>query len=343
MSLALIFALLSPPQDGDALAGVLRKVRDQAGKCVVAIEVDRESDPDGLTSRGSLATHTDYYNRPKGPASCVLYEADGHIVTSLFNVSGVVKKNGLRVTLWDGRDVEARLLGWDENRDIALLKVEEKDLPVLPKADPKALGQGSFVALLGRSPDKSNPTVNFGILSALSRMKGAAVQTDAEMNYGNSGGALVTHRGELVGVGCNVKPAAVWGQSGGVGFACKTAVIDALLPRLKAGERIAADKEPFLGIQPGEGNPDVGGVQIAKIVTGSPAEKAGMKPEDVIVEFDGKKIDDYEAFTDLLQAKKAGDEVTIKVMRKKGKPAAGAKQEYSEHVLKAKLEARPQP
>lgn len=341
--LCVLCVLRGEGQDGDALAGILRKVRDQAGKCVVAIEVDRESDPDGLTSRGSLATHTDYYNRPKGPASGVLYEADGHVVTSLFNVSGVIKKNGLRVTLWDGRMVEGRVLGWDENRDIALLKIEEKDLPVLPKADPKTLGQGSFVAVVGRSPDKSSPTVNFGILSALSRMKDAAVQTDAEMNYGNSGGALVTLRGELVGVGCNVKPQAVWGQSGGVGFACKTSVIDALLPRLKAGERIAADKQPFLGIQPGEGNPDVGGLQVAQVVTGSPAEKAGMKPEDVIVEFDGRKVDDYETFTDLLMAKKAGDEVTIKVMRKKGKPAAGAKQEYTEHVLKAKLEARPQP
>jgi S1-C subfamily serine protease len=174
-------------------------------------------------------------------------------------------------------------------------------------------------------------------------MKDAAVQTDAEMNYGNSGGALVTLRGELVGVACNVKPDAVWGQSGGVGFACKAAVIDSLLPRLKAGERIPAEKQPFLGIQPGEGNPDVGGVQVAKVVTGSPAEKADLKPEDVIVEFDGKKVDDFETFSDLLQAKKAGDEVTIKVMRKKGKTAAGGKQEYSEHVLKAKLEARPQP
>jgi S1-C subfamily serine protease len=272
----------------------------------------------------------------------VIYEADGHILTSWFNVSGVLKKNGLRVTLADGRVCEAKVVGYDEGRDVALLKIEEKDLPVLPKADLKALGQGSFVALVGRSPDKTVATVNFGILSALSRMKDAAVQTDAEMNYGNAGGALVTLRGELVGIACNVKPDAVWGQSGGVGFACKTSVVEQLLPRLKAGEKIPAEKAPFLGIQPGEGNPDVGGIQIQRVVTGSPAEKAGIKPEDVLVEFDGKKVEDYEAFTDLLQAKKAGDEVTIKVMRKKGKPAAGAKQEYSEHVLKVKLEERPQ-
>ncbi len=339
--LCVLCVLWGEGQEG--LPSVLRKVREQAGRCVVAIEVDRESDPDGRTSRGSLATHTDYYNRPKGPTSGVIYEADGHIVTSWFNVSGVIRKNGLRVTLADGRVREAMLLGYDEGRDVALLKIEEKGLPVLPKADLKALGQGAFVALVGRSPDKTNPTVNFGILSAMSRMKGAAVQTDAEMNYGNAGGALVTLRGELVGVGCNVKPDAVWGQSGGVGFACKTSTIDQLLPRLKAGEKIAAEKQPFLGIQPGEGNPDVGGVQVQRVVPGSPAEKVGMKPEDVIVEFDGKKVEDYEAFTDLLQAKKAGDEVAIRVMRKKGKPKAGTKQEYSAHVLKAKLDARPQP
>ncbi len=341
MSVALVLSLLAPAQEGDALAAVLRKVRDQAGRCVVAVEVDRESDPDGQTARGSLATHTDYYNRPRGPASGVLWDAEGHVVTSQFNVSGGIKKDGLRVVLWDGRRAPARIVGWDEGRDIALLKIEETGLPVLPKADFAKLGQGSFVVVLGRAPDPSSPTVNLGILSAMSRMKGAAVQTDAEMNYGNSGGALVTLRGELVGVGCNVKPQAVWGQSGGVGFACKVSVIEDLLPRLKAGEKIPAEKEPFLGIRPGEGNPDVGGVQVVQVLPGSPAEKAGMKAEDVIVEFDGKKVEDYEAFTDLMQARKAGDEVAIKVMRKKGKPAAGGKQDYAEHVLKAKLEERP--
>jgi S1-C subfamily serine protease len=345
MSLALAFlaAAAALPQEGEDLAGVLRQVRERAARSVVALEIDRESDPDGIRARGSLATHTDYYNRPKGPASGVIYEADGHIVTTYFNVSGVIRKNGLKVILWDGREVEGRVLGWDEGRDIALLKIEEKDLPVLPRADFKTLAQGSFLALIGRSPDKANPTVNFGILSALSRMKNAAVQTDAETNYGNAGGALVTLRAELVGVACNVKPDAVWGQSGGVGFACKTAEIDALLPRLKAGERIPAEKQPFLGIQPGEGNPDVGGLQVAQVAPGSPAEKAGLKPEDVIVEFDGQKVPDFETFSDLLQARKAGDEVAIKVLRRKGKPAAGAKPEYAEHTLKAKLEARPQP
>ncbi len=353
MTLALVLALLAPQlapsevrQDrvegedpSAALARTLRKLRDQAGKAVVAIEVERESDPEGLTSRGSRAEHEDYYNRPKGPCSGVIYEADGFILTSYFNVSGGLRKDGLRVTLWDGKVLPAELLGFDEQRDIALLKVAGKGLPVLPKADLAAIGQGAFVAIVGRSPDREIPTINLGIVSAMNRMRNAAVQTDAEMNYGNAGGALVTLRGELVGVGCNVKPKNVWGQSGGIGFACKAAEIDKLLPRLKNREKIEAEKLPFLGIMPGEGDPNVEGVHLSGVVPGSPAEKAGLKKDDVVVEFEGKKVADFESLRNLILAKKAGDEVTLKVRR----PKDEKKSAYEDKELKAKLDARAEP
>lgn len=335
----LALALQADDDPSAALARTLRAVREKAARSVVAVEVDRESDPDGRSGRGALAAHSDYLNRPAGPTSGVIYEADGFILTSWFNVSGGIKKNGLRVTLHDGRELAAELLGFDEQRDIALLKVDAAGLPVLPKADLKALGQGSFVALVGRSPDPSNPTINVGILSAMNRMDKAAVQTDAETNYGNVGGALVTLRGELVGVACNVKPKNVWGQSGGIGFACKTGVIDQLLPRLKNRERIEAEKKPYLGFQPGEGNPAVEGVQVAEVVPGSPAEKAGLKKDDVIVEFDGKKVTDFESLREAIQARKIGDDVGFKVKRPKGKD----NKDFEDKELKAKLDGRPEP
>jgi S1-C subfamily serine protease len=191
--------------------------------------------------------------------------------------------------------VPGEFIGSDEQRDIALVRIDVKDLPVLPRADASAIGQGTFVALIGRSPDRSHATVNVGILSATSRMNKTAVQTDAEMNYGNVGGPLVTLKGELVGVACNIKPDTVWGQSGGVGFACKTAEIDKLLERMKKGEHIPAEKRPFLGIRAGEGNPDVEGIQIVDVMKDSPAEKAGIKKEDVLVELAGMKITDSES------------------------------------------------
>ncbi len=317
----------------DPMAPILGKLRETAAKSVVAIEVERDSDPDGITTSGAVAQHRDYYNRPKGPTSGVIYEADGYILTSRFNVSGGIRKNGLKVVLWDGRQVVGELLGTDEQRDIALIKIAEKNLPLLPRADYNALRQGSLVALLGRSPDPGHPTVNVGILSALSRMSKTAVQTDAEMNYGNAGGALITLKGELIGVACNIKPDTVWGQSGGVGFACKLAEIDGLMERLKKGERIAAEKRPFLGIRGGEGNPDVEGIQIVDVMKDSPAEKAGIKKEDVLVELGGVKITDSESLKEALEPHKIGEELPLKVMRK-------SKEGWQPKEFKLKLEGK---
>ena len=268
---------------------------------------------------GSTASQRDYVRRPKGPCSGVIYAPEGLILTSYFNISGEIRPGGLHVTLPDGREVAAKVLGWHQGRDIALLEVAARDLPALPKADPKALAQGMFVALVGRAPDRTRPTLNLGILSALNRVENSAIQTDAEMNYGNSGGALVTLKGELVGVACHVRPDKVWGQSSGVGFACKTAEIDRLLDRLRKGERIEAEPKPFLGIRVGEGNPDVEGTQVAEVIPESPAAAAGVKKDDVIVGLDGRKVTDFESLRAILHEKHIGEKVLLSVKRPKGK------------------------
>ena len=336
MSLILAAALLAPGGDdpAEALARVLAGLRERVAKSVVAVEVERSDDPEGTGVSGAVAAHQDYYNRPAGPVSGVVYGEDGFIVTSLFNVSGTVRKDGLRVTLADGSVHPAELLGTDERRDIALLKIDAKGLPVLPRADLREAGQGTLVAVVGRSPDRRVPTLNLGILSALDRMGGTAVQTDAEMNYGNAGGALVTLRGELVGVGCHVRPRTHWGQSGGIGFACKAAEIDGVLERLKKKERIRAEKVPSLAIVPGGGDPDAPGLQVGGVMPGSTAEKAGLRPGDVIVEVDGAEVLDFEDLRGALRAKKVGQEVTLRVRRPKDR----ARKEYEELRLKAELE-----
>lgn len=334
MILALALALGQADGGPEAVARVMAELRERVGRSVVALHVDRTADPEGGLGRGPTAKFADYYNRPKGPASGVVWDAEGHVVTSAFNVSGEIR--GIRATLHDGRTVAAALLGTDEERDVALLKLDASDLPALPRADYAALGQGIFVALVGRAPDPGSPTVNLGILSALDRMRRTAVQTDAEMNYGNAGGALVTLRGALIGVACHVKPDAVWGQSGGVGFACKVAEIEAVLPRLKAGERIPARKEPDAGFMPGPGDVDVEGVQVGPVRPGSAAEKAGLQPGDVITEADGRPVLDTESFKEILDGKKIGDEVELKVVsRKDGR--------RSERTVKLALEGRTQP
>lgn len=334
----LLIALLSQDTTAEAVAKTLAGLREKAGRCVVALEMERLEDPEGKMARGSLAAHTDYYNRPKGPTSGVIYSADGYILTSAWNVSGTLKKGTLRATLWDGRELPATLLGVDERIDVALLKVEAAELPTLAKADPAKLGQGAFLALVGRSPDKGAATINFGILSAMDRHRKISVQTDAEVNYGNCGGALVTLRGELVGIAHHVRPDAVWGQSGGVGFACKLAEIDAVLERLKKGERIAAEKRPWAGFQPGDGDPEFAGIEIAMVMPESPAQKAGLKPGDIITHAGGVDVPDMVAFQEVLDGKKIGDVLELKVKRreKKGGPAKDV-------ALKLTLEGRAQP
>jgi serine protease DegQ len=308
---------------------------EKVSRSVVAIVVSRSEDPDG-EGVGSTASQKAVNSRPEGPVSGVIYAPGGLILTSYFNVSGTILPDGIRVTLHDGRQVKATLLGWHQGRDIALLEVPVEDLPVLPKADPTALAQGTFVALVVRAPDPRRPTFNRGILSALHRMKDAAVQTDAEMNFGNAGGALVTLKGELVGVACHIRPGTPWGQSSGVGFACKTEEIDRLLDRLKKGERIEAEKTPFLGIQPGEGHPDIAGTEVAEVVPGSPAAAAGLKAGDVIVAIDDAPVTDLQSLKAILDRKAIGDTVTVKVRR----PDKKKKGEAKALELKVTLEGR---
>lgn len=326
-----MIALLLLIQDPDAgtVARVLQALRDKVSKSVVAIEVERDSDPEGRTGSGPVRQHEDYYNRPKGPTSGTVIDEGGFILTTWFNVSGKVKK--ITVTTWDGKEYEAEMLGFDQARDIALLKIDRKDLPVLPVA--KEAKQGDFVVIVGRSPDKGNPTVNHGILSATMRQRGTALQTDAELNYGNVGGPLVNLKGELVGVTSHIRPREPWGQSGGVGFATKIAEIQKVLQDLKDKKQIVEAKQPFLGVGPGEGNAEVEGVEVGQIVPGSPAEKAGFMVGDIIVEFDGAKITQFDELRQKIGEKKAGDEVVVKVKRKKGDG-------WEDKEFKVKLEER---
>lgn len=297
-----------------AMARVLQKLRESVSKSVVSIEVVRDKDPEGRGGSGPSGAHVDYYNRPEGPCTGTIWSADGYVMTSSFNVSGDVKRITVRTA--DGKLYEAKKLGYDQTRDIALLKIEAGDLPVLPKAKLEECRQGDFVAVVGRAPDPDVPTINHGIISAMSRFNNVAVQTDAELNYGNVGGPLVNLRGELVGVSCQIKPRTNWGQSGGVGFACKHTEIDKALPELKASRSVERGKEPWMGITPSEGAEGVQGVPIAQVAADGPGEEAGLQEGDVITELEGKKVKTWDEIKAILVTKKVGDVVKLKILRK---------------------------
>lgn len=319
-------------EDGVSFERVLRALREKVAPSVVAVEVDRSADPDGETGTGPVASHRDYYNRPKGVTSGTIVEADGFILTTYFNVSGTLRE--IAVVLPDGTRHEAALVGFDRSRDIALLKIEAGNLPVLPRAS--SYRQGDFVALVGRSPDAELATLNQGILSAVSRHNGTAVQMDAELNYGNVGGALVNLRGELIGVASHIRPREAWGQSSGVGFATKVSEVEKVLPRLKKGEKIEKDPQPWIGIQGGEGDPQYEGVQIGQVVPNSPAAKAGLREGDVLHRVGGVKVADVEELRAEILKHKIGDKIVLSVLRK-----VDGEAERKEEKIEVTLEANP--
>lgn len=321
-------------QSGD-LAGLqraLQTLREQVAPAVVAIEVSRGKDPEGRGGSGSAGAHVDYYNRPEGPCTGTIWSPDGYIITSAFNVSGEIRRITVRTS--DGKSHEATRLGFDQKRDIALLKIEAKDLAVLPRVRWEGVRQGDFVAIVGRAPDPDVPTLNHGILSALNRMNRTAVQTDAELNYGNVGGPLVTLQGELIGVTSHIRPRAHWGQSGGVGFATKHAEIEKVLAELKANRSILRGTgAPWTGVTPAEGAEGVAGVPIAGVAEGSPAEQAGLRDGDVLLEWDGKKVSSWAEIEKDMATRKVGERVRVKVEQRD--PATGVAATKDVHIVLA--------
>ncbi|MBI4564955.1 MAG: trypsin-like peptidase domain-containing protein [Planctomycetes bacterium] len=326
--------IAAAPQDDPrlAMARTLQALRDTVGRSVVSIDVERK-DAGGRRGGG---TKGDYNSRPMEPVSGTVFSPDGYIVTTAFNLEGEIQR--ITVTTYDGRQYEGKRLGSNGELDVALLKIEAKDLPVLPRAKVEEAKVGDFVAIIGRSPDRYAPTVNQGILSALKRMDDTALQTDAEINYGNAGAPLVTLNGELLGIVSQVRPGTQWGQSGGVGFATKLKPIEKALTDLKKSKAVAREKAnlPWTGIVPAEPKEGVKGVVIERIVPNSPAEEAGLEYGDVIRLVDGKRVKTLEEYRAALSQKKIGDEVELGVRRQ------SAKSELWDD-LKVKVELREDP
>lgn len=315
MSLLLALVLL---QEGEgrvleALGRAARRLAEEAGPSVVGLEVDRDprSDPEGFNpNQGAVK---DYYKRPAGPVTGTVIEADGLILTSWFNVSGVVRS--LTVVLSSGQRHRARLLGVDKGNDLALLSIEARGLPVLRSARMDQVKTGQIAFVLGRSPDPARVTITDGIISATHRMKETAFQLDAEMNFGSSGGPVLDMNGRLVGIACRVTPKASWGQSGGVGFAARMDVIERVLPELKAGKIIEKLRVPWIGIASADSE-DPKGVRVAEVYSGTPAEAAKLEAGDVITAVGDDKVASISDLRAAIQTRAIGSEVRLKIVRK---------------------------
>lgn len=304
--------------DGAAVQQAFAEVVRKVAPAVVHIDIDLEVQQKPRTRQQRLQDRLtpqhlkNYYARPEGPVSGVIISPDGYILTTYFAVDGLV--HGIEVHLADGRTLEGELLGRDQNLDLALIKVDAEDLPTLEPADLSKIRVGQFLLVVGRSPSPEHPTVTAGIVSADGRNGNTCVQTDAEIDYGNLGGAAVDLDGRLIGVAAQLSTAE-FGLNSGIGFVTRWDCVERSLEDLKAGKVVTRPPLPFLGVQAAEGALDVEGAAIDQVVANSAAEKAGLRAGDIITEFQGKKIVEWEDLSKAIRSCKVGDEVKMIVNR----------------------------
>lgn len=270
-----------------------------------------------------------------GFGSGVIISTDGYIVTNNHVIDGA---DEISVRLNDNRDFIGRVIGTDPSTDLALVKIESEDLPTLYIGDSDALKVGEWVLAVG-NPFNLTSTVTAGIVSAKARTLGvysggieSFIQTDAAINQGNSGGALVNVRGELVGI--NSVLSSPTGAYAGYGFAIPTSIMTKVVADLK---QFGTVQRAVLGIM-GSSITDarfasaeaskelenkmkelgvVDGVIVAEVLENGSAASADIKVDDVIVGIEGKKVTNMAGLQEVLAKHRPGDKVSVKLVRDK--------------------------
>lgn len=251
----------------------------------------------------------------EGIGSGVIYTEDGYIITNN-HVAGSAEK--ILVTLYDGSEYPAELVGADENTDVAVIKIEADGLEAASFTSIDNAKVGDIVIAVG-SPFGLQQTVTMGVISAKGRDISVSqetlpmvnlIQTDTAINQGNSGGPLVNSAGQVIGI--NTLIFSPSGTSAGIGFAIPSdTVVNIAEQIIKFGEA----RIPFIGIEMEENKTDIIGVYIENITEGYPAEKAGIKSGDIITEFDGVEVQNPLELIAQILRHNVGDSVNIKIYR----------------------------
>ena len=292
------------------------------------------SDPfGGFFGRGqgnNNGTRKRQVQTPKRAAagSGVIISADGYIVTNNHVVDGA---DELTVTLNENsKEYSARIIGADKTTDLALIKIDAKNLPAIAIANSDDVKVGEWVLAVG-NPLGLNNTVTAGIVSAKARQMGEGVtsmiQTDAAINQGNSGGALVNTNGALIGI--NAMLASPTGSNIGYGFAIPTAIMNKVVDDIK---KYGAVQRAMIGIKGGDVSSKVDadkeqgkevdygtmeGIYIGEVVEGGAAQVGGLQKEDVIISIDGQKIRKFGELQGVMAQKRPGDKVKVTYLRNK--------------------------
>jgi len=251
--------------------------------------------------------------RETGEGTGIIISPDGYILTNAHVVNGASTVTVSTST--STKALPARVIGADEGHDVALIKLDSGggSLPAADLGRSADVKVGDDVVAIGNALGlRGDPTVTRGIVSALGRTVEnltGMIQTDAAINPGNSGGPLVNSAGQVIGI--NTAVAADGAQN--IGFAIPIDAAKALADRLKTGQ--GAAPTAFLGVSTTETSDGSGGAEVVSLVTGGPAQKAGLAVGDLIVTFDGKPVATADALSGLVQGRQPGDTVQVVVER----------------------------
>ena len=258
----------------------------------------------------------DFKQRSLG--SGFIIDKEGYIVTNNHVIEDADK---IKVKLKNGKEFDAEIVGRDSNTDIALIKIKSKNnLSVLKLGDSDALKVGQWVVAIG-SPFGLEHTVTAGIVSAKGRIIGSGpyddfIQTDASINPGNSGGPLINMRGEVIGINT-----AIIASGQGIGFAIPINHAKSIINQLKSSgevtrgwlgvgiQDISEELAEYYEIKEGKG------VLVTEIFPGDPADEAGIKPKDIVLSVNGKKVENTRELSMFIAAVSVGDTVKVKVLR----------------------------
>lgn len=357
-----------PDVCGSSFEDAVTNVATTVGKAVVSISTEHTAkirgsrryyfnQPFGQSPFGEDETFRRFFNdffgeipdrefKQRGLGTGVIINAEGYILTNEHVINDADK---ISVTLSDGRNFQAEIKGKDPRSDLAVIKINAKDLPVARLGDSDTLKIGQWVVAIGNpfgfAMQNPEPTVTAGVISALHRTLGRAlafdrdyndlIQTDAAINPGNSGGPLVNLKGEIVGI--NVAIFSTSGGYQGVGFAIPVNNAKRILNRLIEGKKITYG---WLGVTVQDLNDDLAqyfsltdktGVLVAKVMENSPAQKAGVKESDVIKQIDNQPVKNVKELLSIVGKSEVGRKVKMKVVRDK-----------KEAVLDLEIAERPQ-
>jgi serine protease Do len=256
-------------------------------------------------------------NQELGSGSGIIYSEDGYIIT---NYHVIENATSVMITLSDGTEYDARIIGSDASSDLAVLKVEAEDLPEAELGDSSALQIGELVVAIGNPLGYEN-TVTDGIVSGLNRQltdyidSATLIQTNATINSGNSGGALVNSKGKVVGIN---SAKLVASNAEGMGFALSINEVRPIVEEIISKGHVS---RPYLGVsinsqyqvdaETAERYEIPMGIQIAEVAVHGPAERAGLQAGDIIYKVNDTLIQNFDDLSDIIDESKAGDKLRI--------------------------------